>query len=159
MQGWEEATKEVQVLRNALAVTRFVLGDTVSLSLSLSLSVIWLGSETQCLSLSGCVCEHVLVLHADAGCVGSMSGFMCSMSVCVSVSLCTASVSLCVHVCDPPLHTHTHTHTHARARARNLKPKHLSSTRLSRQAKSAHGQCVTRSTRLCIRSPPFFLYR
>ena len=46
MQGWEEATKEVQVLRNALAVTRFVLGDTVSLSLSLSLSVIWLGSET-----------------------------------------------------------------------------------------------------------------
>jgi hypothetical protein len=35
MQGWEEATNEVQVLRNALAVTRFVLGDTVPyLSLS-----------------------------------------------------------------------------------------------------------------------------
>ena len=34
MQGWGEATNEVQVLRNALAVTRFVLGDTVFLPLS-----------------------------------------------------------------------------------------------------------------------------
>jgi hypothetical protein len=32
-QGWDEAAKEVQVLRDALALTRFVLGDKVRLFL------------------------------------------------------------------------------------------------------------------------------